>query len=48
MSALTVLYALLFYLAAGTLVAGVAAKCWVYARTPMSSARTICSDRTAS
>jgi nitrate reductase gamma subunit len=34
LSALTVLYALLFYLAAGTLVAGVAWKCWVYARTP--------------
>lgn len=34
MSAPTILYALLFYLAAGTLVVGVAAKCWVYARTP--------------
>jgi nitrate reductase gamma subunit len=34
MSALTTFYALLFYLAAGTLVVGVAAKCWVYARTP--------------
>jgi len=34
MSALTVLYALLFYCAAATLVVGVARKCWVYARTP--------------
>ena len=34
MSALTVLYALLFYVAAATLVGGVAWKCWVYARTP--------------
>ncbi len=34
MSALTIGYALLFYLAAGTLVVGVAYKCWVYARTP--------------
>lgn len=34
MSALTILYALLFYLAAGTLIVGVAWKCWVYARTP--------------
>lgn len=34
MSALTVFFALLFYFAAGTLVAGVAYKCWVYARTP--------------
>ena len=34
MSALTVLYALLFYAAAATLVGGVAYKCWVYARTP--------------
>ena len=34
MSALTVFYALLFYLAAGVLVVGVAWKCWVYARTP--------------
>jgi len=33
-SALTVLYALLFYAATATLVAGVAWKCWVYARTP--------------
>jgi len=33
-SALTVLYALLFYAAAATLVGGVAYKCWVYARTP--------------
>jgi len=34
LSALTVFYALLFYLAAGVLVVGVAWKCWVYARTP--------------
>lgn len=34
MSALTIGYALLFYLAAGTLVAGVTYKCWIYARTP--------------
>ena len=34
MSALTVLYAALFYVAAATLVGGVAWKCWVYARTP--------------
>ena len=34
MSALTVLYALLFYVAAATLVGGVAYKSWVYARTP--------------
>jgi nitrate reductase gamma subunit len=34
MSALTVAYALLFYVAAATLVGGVAWKCWVYARTP--------------
>ncbi|HEX6295870.1 MAG TPA: respiratory nitrate reductase subunit gamma [Burkholderiales bacterium] len=34
MSALTVLYALLFYAAAATLVLGLAWKCWVYARTP--------------
>ena len=34
MSALTVIYALLFYAAAGILVFGVARKCWVYARTP--------------
>ncbi len=34
MSALTVLYALLFYAAAATLVAGVAYKCRAYARTP--------------
>ena len=34
MSALTVLYALLFYVAAATLAGGVAYKCWVYARTP--------------
>ncbi|HUG76268.1 MAG TPA: respiratory nitrate reductase subunit gamma [Burkholderiales bacterium] len=34
MSALSVLYALLFYVAAATLAGGVAWKCWVYARTP--------------
>ena len=34
MSALTVLYALLFYAAAAILVGGVAYKSWVYARTP--------------
>jgi len=34
LSALTVLYALLFYVAAATLVGGIARKCWVYARTP--------------
>lgn len=34
MSALTVLYALLFYVAAATLLGGVAWKCRVYARTP--------------
>ena len=34
MSALSVLYALLFYAAAAILVGGVAYKCWVYARTP--------------
>lgn len=34
MSALTVLYALLFYLATATLVGGVAYKSWRYARTP--------------
>jgi len=34
LSALSVLYALLFYAAAATLVVGVARKCWVYARTP--------------
>jgi nitrate reductase gamma subunit len=34
MSALTVIYALLFYAATGFLVFGVAWKCWVYARTP--------------
>ena len=34
MSALTVIYALLFYVAATMLVGGVAYKCWVYARTP--------------
>ena len=33
-SALTVLYALLFYVAAAALAGGVAWKCWVYARTP--------------
>lgn len=34
MSALTVLYAALFYLAAAALAGGLAWKCWVYARTP--------------
>jgi nitrate reductase gamma subunit len=34
LSALTVLYALLFYIAAAALVGGVARKGWVYARTP--------------
>lgn len=34
MSALTLLYALLFYGATAMLVGGVAYKCWVYARTP--------------
>ena len=34
MSALTILYALLFYAAAAFLAGGVAWKCWVYARTP--------------
>ena len=34
MSALTVLYALLFYVATAMLVGGVAYKCWVYARSP--------------
>lgn len=34
MSALTVLYALLFYLATAALVGGVAYKCLIYARTP--------------
>jgi len=34
LSALTVLYALLFYAATAMLVVGVARKCWVYARTP--------------
>lgn len=34
MSALTILYALLFYAAAAVLVGGVGYKCWVYARTP--------------
>jgi len=33
-SALTLLYAALFYAAAAVLVAGVGYKCWVYARTP--------------
>jgi nitrate reductase gamma subunit len=33
-SALTLLYAVLFYVAAAVLVGGVAWKCWVYARTP--------------
>lgn len=34
MSALTVLYAVLFYVATAALVGGVAYKCWTYARTP--------------
>jgi nitrate reductase gamma subunit len=34
MSALTVLYALLFYAAAAILAGGAAYQCWVYARTP--------------
>lgn len=34
MSALTVLYALLFYFAGAVLVGGVGYKCWGYARTP--------------
>lgn len=34
MSALTIVYALLFYAATAILVVGVARKCWVYARTP--------------
>jgi nitrate reductase gamma subunit len=34
LSALTLLYALLFYAATAILVVGVAYKCWVYARTP--------------
>ena len=34
MSALTVLYAVLFYIATAMLVGGVAYKCWIYARTP--------------
>lgn len=34
MSALTVLYALLFYFAFAMLAGGVGYKCWVYARTP--------------
>jgi nitrate reductase gamma subunit len=33
-SALTVTYALLFYIAAATLIFGVTWRCWVYARTP--------------
>jgi nitrate reductase gamma subunit len=33
-SALTIAYALLFYAATAILVAGVARKCWIYARTP--------------
>jgi nitrate reductase gamma subunit len=33
-SALTVIYAALFYVATAMLVGGVARKCWVYARTP--------------
>ncbi|MEW6687628.1 MAG: respiratory nitrate reductase subunit gamma [Pseudomonadota bacterium] len=34
MSALTVTYAVLFYVATAALVGGVAYKCWIYARTP--------------
>jgi len=34
LSALTVVYALLFYFATAMLVGGVGYKCWVYARTP--------------
>ena len=34
MSALTILYALLFYAAAALLAGGVAYRCWLYARTP--------------
>ena len=34
MSALTVIYAALFYLASAVLVGGVAWRCWLYARTP--------------
>lgn len=34
MSTLTVLYAVLFYVATAALVGGVARKCWIYARTP--------------
>ena len=34
MSALTVLYAVLFYVATAALVGGVAYRCWLYARTP--------------
>ena len=34
MSNLTVLYAVLFYIATAVLVGGVAYRCWIYARTP--------------
>ena len=34
MSVLTILYAVLFYVATAALVGGVAYKCWIYARTP--------------
>ena len=34
MSALTILYAVLFYFATAMLVGGVGYKCWIYARTP--------------
>jgi nitrate reductase gamma subunit len=34
LSALTIAYALLFYIAAATLIFGVTWRCWVYARTP--------------
>jgi len=34
LSALSVIYALLFYAAAAALAGGVARKCWIYARTP--------------
>lgn len=34
MSTLTIIYALLFYVATAMLVCGVARKCWIYAKTP--------------
>lgn len=34
MSTLTIIYALLFYVAAAVLSVGVARKCWIYAKTP--------------